>query len=150
MQINFFVVPLKYQITLNKKQMNTSSTISTQCNKIASKIISTYFAGENGGTFNFDSIPQNFNQGYLVSYKSPSIILSEQKIPSIDQLRELIKKLYFKASSFDYIGFWVNEGKIYIDLTRHVQSKKAAILFGLSNDQLAIWDCKNNESINLN
>jgi exopolysaccharide biosynthesis protein len=130
--------------------MNTTATINTQCNKIAAKIISTYFAGEDGGTFNFDSIPQNFNQGYLASYKSPSIILSEQKIPSINELRELIKKLYFKASSSDYIGFWVSEGKIFIDLTRHIQSKKSAILFGISNDHLAIWDCTKNESINLN
>jgi len=130
--------------------MNTTGTINTQCNKLAAKIISTYFAGENGGTFNFDSVPQNFNQGYLASYKSPSIILSEQKIPSINDLREMIKKLYFKASSSDYIGFWVSEGKIYIDLTRHVVSKKSAILFGISQEQIAIWDCKKNEAINLN
>ena len=130
--------------------MNTSSTINMQCNKLASKIISYYFAGEQGATFNFDSIPQKFETGFLASYKAPSIILSEQKIPSINELREMIKKLYFKASSSDYVGFWVNEGKIYIDLTRHIVSKKSAILFGLSNDQIAIWDCKNNESINLN
>jgi exopolysaccharide biosynthesis protein len=130
--------------------MNTTATVNTQCTKLASKIISYYFAGENGGTFNFDSAPQNFNQGYLVSYKAPSIILSEQKIPSINDLREMIKKLYFKASSSDYIGFWVNDGKIYIDLTKHIKGKKAAILFGISQNQIAIWNCTKNESINLN
>ena len=130
--------------------MKTSSTINTQCNQIASKILSAYFAGEDGGTFNFDSLPQKFETGYLASYKAPSIILSTNSIPSINDLREMVKRLYFKASSFDFIGFWVNEGKIYIDLTKHIQGKKAAILFGLGQNQIAIWDCKKNVSINLN
>ena len=130
--------------------MKTTAIIQNQCDNLSLKIIGHYLCGELGGTFNFDAVPQKFETGYLASYKTPSIVFKESKFPKVFELSEMIKKLYFKASSSDFIGFWVNEGKIYIDLTRHIVDKKPAILFGINQDQIAIWDCEKNKLINLN
>lgn len=132
--------------------MKTSSVIENQVQNLA-KVLTELTNDQNviGGTLNFDAQTVQFNKGYFVSRKSPSIILDLPKFKelSADQLTELLKKLYFKASYSDYLGFWIDEKKIYIDLSCHILNRSQAINFGLVNDQLAIWDCHYQKSIDL-
>jgi hypothetical protein len=48
-----------------------------------------------------------------------------------------------------YIGLWVDNGLIYLDISKHYNSKKRAIQAGIQNEQLAIYDIKKGESIDL-
>lgn len=48
-----------------------------------------------------------------------------------------------------YIGLWIDNGLIYLDISKHYSSKKRAIQAGIQNDQLAIYDIKKGESIDL-
>lgn len=132
--------------------MKSSSVINQQISNLAKVIIDLTSQGNViGGTLNFDAQTVQFDKGYFVSRKAPSIILSLEKFKelTIDQISELLKKLYFKATASDYLGFWVDDQKIYIDLSCHILNRSQAINFGLSQDQLAIWDCYYSQSINL-
>lgn len=129
----------------------TTSQINYQIENLAQSIFIEVNSGESGATFNFDGQKVNFEKGYMVSRKSPSLILSYSQFEklTLDSLGELLKKLYFKASKFDYLGYWFDDQKIYIDLSINIENKSQAIQFGLANDQKAIWDCKNEITINL-
>jgi hypothetical protein len=130
--------------------LESTSQITAQLEKIALKIKSgVTYLDLKGETINFDGITQKFDNGYLVSRKAPSIILDLQKFKDLhySELTELLKNLYFKATSFDYLGYWIDSDKIYIDLSFRIENKSQAINQGLVNDQKAIWDCKNQESI---
>ena len=48
-----------------------------------------------------------------------------------------------------YIGLWVDDDKIYLDLSKHYKNKEKAVINGINNKQLAIYDIANNKSIPL-
>jgi hypothetical protein len=132
--------------------MKTTSVINQQIETLSKTLFSEILGFDRqGGTLNFDSEQIIFTGGYLVSRKSPSIILDRAKFAelTVDQLNDLLKNLYFKATSNDYLGFWQNSNKVYIDLSLHILNKSQAIQFGLGQQQIAIFDCNNQKSINL-
>jgi hypothetical protein len=129
--------------------MKTSSIISNQCETLALTIQACLNLGYEGQTLDFDSKLVFKDQGYFISHKSPSLILSVDKVKNMKrtELSGLLKNLYFKANSFDFIGYWIDKDTIYIDLSYHVLNRSQAIFEGIKNDQKAIWDCKNETSI---
>jgi len=131
--------------------MKTSSIISNQCETLALTIQGCINLGYLGQTFDFNGKLIFKDKGYFISHKSPSLILSVGKVKNMKRidLAELIKNLYFKASSFDFIGFWIDRGTVYIDLSFHVLNRSQAIFEGIKNDQKAIWDCENETGIYL-
>jgi hypothetical protein len=46
-----------------------------------------------------------------------------------------------------YLGAWVSDGKVYLDVSRHFYSRDVALQVGASNDQLAVWDIANLDEI---
>ena len=49
-----------------------------------------------------------------------------------------------------YIGLWLDNNKMYIDISINIIDKVEALEFGKKNKQLAIYDIVNNDSIYLN
>jgi hypothetical protein len=107
-----------------------------------------------GGTFKICGTKVNCINGYFVSLRNGFVIPTEfflnVKYPIV-ALSYSLEKLFILNGDdqFDYIGFWVNGGIVYIDCTIHVRTKKEALKIGRLNNQIAIYDCKNNVSINL-
>lgn len=52
-------------------------------------------------------------------------------------------------TSWDYIGAWTHEGKVYLDVTRVFDELYDAVLFGMLNGQKAIYDFNRDESIEI-
>lgn len=52
-------------------------------------------------------------------------------------------------TSWDYIGAWTHEGSIYLDVTRVFDELYDAVLFGMLNNQKAIYDFNRDESIEI-
>lgn len=48
-----------------------------------------------------------------------------------------------------YIGLWIDNDIIYLDISKHYKNKQKAIISGINNDQLSIYDIKNNSCIDL-
>lgn len=104
---------------------------------------------KNGG-FTIDSEYKKINKknGFMVS------ILGMEKTFSINNINEIEKTIkeyqnYIKNKKNMYIGAWLDNDIIYIDISKHVEKKQNAINLGIKNKQLAIYDIKNNKSIEL-
>jgi hypothetical protein len=52
-------------------------------------------------------------------------------------------------TAWDYIGAWTHEGSIYLDVTRVFDDLYDAVLFGILNNQKAIYDFNRKESIEI-
>lgn len=52
-------------------------------------------------------------------------------------------------TAWDYIGAWTHEGSIYLDVTRVFDDLYDAVLFGILNNQKAIYDFNRDESIEI-
>jgi hypothetical protein len=99
-----------------------------------------------GGTFNLDLTPSTLHDGYY-----SSVAGYEQQV-STEDFGESTLKAYLDAVTGhpDYLlGAWINDGIVYLDLTKHIPDRSAAIEFGIYNDQQAIWDIARNEAVEL-
>jgi hypothetical protein len=49
-----------------------------------------------------------------------------------------------------YIGFWIHEGLLYIDLSERIENRDQAIREGFTRQQIAIYDAEAGKDIYLN
>lgn len=88
--------------------------------------------------------------GYMVSIPGceEQIKITEfnkQKIASfIRRNRQLL------SNSRTFVGTWINEGVVYLDVSVNLMNLRTAKSFGMSSNQLAIFDIKHSETININ
>ena len=98
----------------------------------------------NGGiTLNKDLKESEEKKGFYVSK------IGFEKIINIKDLASYLsiyKKMILKN---EYIGLWIDNNKLYIDISKHYKNKKESIKKGVQNKQLAIYDIENNKSIYL-
>lgn len=100
----------------------------------------------NGGTYNKDLKSINAKSGYMVSLQG-----YEKKCKSEQEIEKAINENMEIVRGLDnaYLGAWIDEGIIYIDISVLVENKEDAMELGKINNQLAIYDIENNESIYL-
>lgn len=100
----------------------------------------------NGGTYNKELKSINAKQGYMVSLQG-----YEKKCKTIEETESAIMENMEIVKGLDgaYLGAWIDEGIIYIDISILVENKEDALELGKVNNQLAIYDIENNESIYL-
>lgn len=83
---------------------------------------------------------------YIVS------VYGKEKVFKLNQLEELEKAVLDYAKALKkgyYIGLWVNNNKVYLDVSTSFDRKGQAMDFGKNNKQIAIFDIKENKSINI-
>lgn len=82
--------------------------------------------------------------GYMVSEAGA------EKVFGLDEVEDIEKTLIEyaeKITTNQFVGAWVDDSKLYIDISKHYKSKKQALRVGADNKQLAIYDIANAESI---
>lgn len=99
-----------------------------------------------GGTYNKELKSINATSGYMVS-----LLGYERKCKTIEEIEKAIKENIEIVKGLDnaYLGTWIDEGITYIDISILVENKEDALELGKINNQLAIYDIENNESIYL-
>lgn len=100
----------------------------------------------NGGTYNKELKSINVKSGYMVSLQG-----YEVKSRTDEETEKAIKKNMEIIRGLDnaFLGAWIDEGITYIDISVLVENKEDAMQLGKINNQLAIYDIQNNESIYL-
>lgn len=100
-----------------------------------------------GGTYNKELKSINATSGYMVS-----LLGYERKCKTIEEIEKAITENTEIIRGLDsaYLGAWIDEGIVYIDISVLVENKEDALQLGKINNQLAIYDIQNNESIYLN
>lgn len=89
-----------------------------------------------GATLNYKGRQLNFKEGYQVSLKDLYIF----NLKDIDAILKAINKQLDKLSFNDNLGLWVDEGKIYIDLSFNIKQFKRAVEIGKLYNQISIFD----------
>jgi hypothetical protein len=100
----------------------------------------------------------NFNKnGRAIKPKAIGYIVSQDKgIKVIDkplehlnfkEIEQDLKALIKRVRATEFIGLWLDNGIIYIDISRVIQSKENALKLAKEQNQKAIFDIKNNKVI---
>ena len=100
----------------------------------------------NGGTYNKELKSINAERGFMVSLQG-----YEKKCKTEQETEKAIIENMEIVKGLDnaYLGAWIDEGIIYIDISILVENKEDALEMGKINNQLAIYDIENNASIYL-
>ena len=104
---------------------------------------------KNGGsTLTKDLNKAELKKGYMVSLEGAESQVKKDDykaiIKAIEEKQEIIKD-----TSKLYIGLWVDNGMMYIDISINIDDKIEALEFGKKNKQLAIYDLENDKSLYL-
>jgi len=98
---------------------------------------------KNGGaTINKCGERVQMKTGYQVS-KCDLLIINIEELNKF-VLKELLKKL---AKRGEYLGVWINEGKVYIDISCRIATKQEAIQKGKELQQLSILRWKDGKCL---
>jgi len=92
----------------------------------------------------------NLNGGFMVAVPNHETVISLNDLKDFRQVEKTIneyKALARKNNGF--VGCWVNDNKIYIDISKHYKQLKRAIKKGIEYKQLAIFDIGNLKDITL-
>lgn len=79
----------------------------------------------------------NFKNGFQVSFKD-CYILELAKLNEI--LNKTNKLLTENKNKNVFVGLWVENGFIYIDLSKTIKRKNYALMFGALKNQISIFD----------
>lgn len=111
-------------------------------NKMIKKII------KNGGA-TLDTNYNDFNAstGFMVSLYGYETKINVDNIEAIKKEMENKKTEAEKNNAF--IGLWVDNGLMYLDISKHIKDYNKALETARENEQLAVYDLKNNVSIYL-
>ena len=46
-----------------------------------------------------------------------------------------------------FVGWWTNDGKVYVDISEHHYSRSQAVFVAESRSEIAVWDIENSNEI---
>lgn len=99
--------------------------------------------------------PCNYKQGYQVGGFSREILIDVNDIKNFtnDEWIALYYEVqglspYWERVGYN-IGLWVNDGMLYIELSRRILGLKNAIGIATAKKQKAIWDWKNTQELTM-
>lgn len=103
-----------------------------------------------GASYNVVTGELNPKVGYMVAISGHERII--ESVTNEKQLQYIIadylkdKAIILLSGITDnnkFIGTWVNDGKLYLDVSVNVSDRDEAIALAKAGNQLAIWDCAN-------
>jgi hypothetical protein len=104
---------------------------------------------EGGFSYNITTGEHNPNDGYMVSIQGFEEQYYYEDFESKDLKNFVAKNAIHFAAGNRFIGGWVDDKLVYLDVSVNIKNLEKAIYTGISNNQLAIYDCESNVSITL-
>ena len=88
------------------------------------------------------------DKGYMVALQGHERVISTVEFTSIEVVKYLEEhsKLLMENPNL-YLGTWVNEGKVYLDLSENVQNLDIALQRGREREPLAIFNIETFEEV---
>jgi hypothetical protein len=100
---------------------------------------------DGGATLDHSGAPVSFRTGYQVSKKDCYIL----KVKNIKAILKAVNKLLNGCKFGEFVGLWVDDEKIYIDISEHIKNYKNAFKVGTARKQLSVFDWAANNCIYL-
>lgn len=98
-----------------------------------------------GATLGHDGREVCFANGYQVSKKDCYTL----DIQRVNLINKKINKLLKTLNRGEFVGIWVNDGKVYVDVSVRVRKLERAERIGKSLNQISIYDWENANCIYL-
>jgi hypothetical protein len=134
-------------------QTTSVSQIATQIKNLVEKIRQTIldYSCDWDLVLDWDSNEIKFDKGYIVPRVAPLVITDTHKFlfQSWEDSSELLKQLYWKASSFDYVLVVRRKGELIIKLCQNIEDEAWARSVAFANYQKSIYDCKKSKEVKL-
>lgn len=89
-----------------------------------------------GATLNKDGESVNFARGYQVSKRDCYTLNAE----NVNEVLRAVNELLNTITAGEFVGLWVDNGLIYIDVSERVERLSRAIVVGLERKQKSIFD----------
>ena len=100
------------------------------------RIIKDYCQEFGGITLSKQGKVITLNSGFMVSIKEHEKVLTISKLNT----RILNKYLKLAISKDGFVGLWLDNGKLYLDISKNIINKQVAIAYAIEQEQLAIFD----------
>jgi hypothetical protein len=144
-------------VETNKRDFNqpykttSVSQIATQIKNMVDEIQHSILIGKKQILIDWDSNEIKFDKGYLVPRVAPLVITSTDKFlfQNWIEASELIKPLYWKASSLEYVLVRISKGDLIIQLCSNIEDEAWARKVAFGNYQKSIYDCKKKKEVKL-
>ena len=106
-----------------------------------------------GCSLSFNSGIFNPNVGYFSSYKDSEFKIkiedfTEAKVRVL-MIPYLIKNKELVKTNTSFIGTWVHEGLVYLDISKQFEHESACRTFTINNKQLAYYSARDKEVIKI-
>jgi hypothetical protein len=111
------------------------------------KTILKHVQSNGGVTLNKRGKIVSFDSGYQVSFEAGSLIL-KYPLP-LDRFDYVLETKLQYIKRIDYLGVWLNDNKIYFDVSEHIDDLTDAIEVAKQRNQLAIYNWKLQNSLYL-
>lgn len=89
-----------------------------------------------GATLNSSGETVNYNRGYQVSKKDCYTL----DVKNVKKILHAVNSILNTVKPSEYVGLWVDNGLIYIDVSERVDSLSVAIMLGVERKQKSIFD----------
>jgi hypothetical protein len=96
------------------------------------------------------------SHGYIAGGNAPSSVYPVGEITLSDVASFVKDNTYFwgrerfRGETETYrLGFWLNDGNVHLDVVSHFNDKDAAVEFAIRRNELAIYDLREGEDIDL-
>ena len=101
----------------------------------------------NGASYNLDNVAPT--KGFMVATFGNELVINQK-----DFTKEILKnfiesKLELLQNKNYCVGTWMDDGKVYLDISENIKNKNKAIFKGKINKQIAIFDLSSFESVYL-
>lgn len=101
-----------------------------------------------GATVDANLQPITKKAGFMVSILGYEKTFSPENVEEIEKTISQYQTITEKRKNL-YIGLWLDNGLLYVDLSKHINKKQNAIKFGINNMQLSVYDIAENNYIRL-
>lgn len=121
--------------------------MATTAQTVSRQIRETYRStlADGGATVSLSGEPLP-DHGYLVSDDGGETVALQDFTE--ETLQDFTRRHAYQLSGAGaYLGTWVHEGTVYLDVTRHWFGRDVALTHAAQQNQLAIWDVANAEEI---
>ena len=104
---------------------------------------------EGGISYNLNTGKANPSDGYMVSILGFEEQFSVDKVSNQTIKAFLLKNMDNLWGETRFLGGWLNNDIVYLDVSTHIQDLERAIYTGIINNQQCIYDCSEKVHINL-
>lgn len=98
-----------------------------------------------GATLDGDGRPVHYTRGYQVSRRDCYVL----DVARVGRILRAVNRLLRRAKAGDFVGVWIDGGRVYIDISERVDRLSDAMRIGIERRQKSIYDWCCNRCISL-